>query len=156
MQRLTVMLCFAFVVVMNVCVAQLNFSTGWPKRSTEPSCKTSVESLMVIYKLIQVREVGVLCVVVLLTGFCLVLEWSAEACRLCKAIQLSLICKRFWGKRNRNKNFQKSYVLYSFLVYKISLYILNTTTFFTFFIEKSVKGSIILQIHHGAFTIITY
>ncbi|KAF5273423.1 hypothetical protein FQA39_LY07440 [Lamprigera yunnana] len=59
MQRIVIFL--LVVVTVNICVAQLNFSTGWGKRSqsgnpsgiTEGNCKTPVDTLMLIYKLIQ-------------------------------------------------------------------------------------------------------
>lgn len=54
MKRFIVML---FFLLTSMCAAQLNFSTGWPKRNIEEgNCKTSVDSLMVIYKLIQVSD----------------------------------------------------------------------------------------------------
>jgi hypothetical protein len=50
----TLLVVVALVLVL--CEAQVNFSPGWGKRSTlqDGPCKTSTESLMYIYKLIQV------------------------------------------------------------------------------------------------------
>nr|WKE35821.1 adipokinetic hormone preprohormone [Kalotermes flavicollis] len=49
----TLLVVVALVLVL--CEAQVNFSPGWGKRSTlqDGPCKTSTESLMYIYKLIQ-------------------------------------------------------------------------------------------------------
>lgn len=65
MKRLILIVCF---VLMSLCAAQLNFSPGWGKRAlaqnvnlgggNDPICKTSVESLMLIYKLIQVKFIS--------------------------------------------------------------------------------------------------
>lgn len=50
---------------VGICTAQLNFSTGWGKRASNSAnasplsdgnnCKTPIESLMMVYKLIQVK-----------------------------------------------------------------------------------------------------
>lgn len=48
------------LAIASICSAQLNFSPGWGKRTMpNPSpmgdnCKTSVDAIMLIYKLIQV------------------------------------------------------------------------------------------------------
>ncbi|XP_075221443.1 adipokinetic hormone [Lycorma delicatula] len=45
---------FCTIMMIVLCVAQLNFSPSWGKRSFGPeNCKTSMDSLMYIYKLIQ-------------------------------------------------------------------------------------------------------
>ncbi|XP_044256952.1 hypertrehalosaemic prohormone-like [Tribolium madens] len=54
-----VFLIVVLIVFAGVCTAQLNFSTDWGKRSgssTTPeanNCKESVETVMLIYKIIQ-------------------------------------------------------------------------------------------------------
>lgn len=48
------------LVVLGVCSAQLNFSTGWGKRApggnippSADNCKSSVDTVMLLYKIIQ-------------------------------------------------------------------------------------------------------
>lgn len=51
------------LVVLGVCSAQLNFSTGWGKRApggnippSADNCKSSVDTVMLLYKIIQVTK----------------------------------------------------------------------------------------------------
>lgn len=57
MYRFVVVIAIILVMV-SVSAAQLNFSTGWGKRASsravENDCKTSVDTVMLIYKIIQV------------------------------------------------------------------------------------------------------
>lgn len=57
-----VLLVVALIAFVGMCTAQLNFSPNWGKRSNPPAgtaettnCKESVETVMLIYKIIQVR-----------------------------------------------------------------------------------------------------
>nr|CAD7464086.1 unnamed protein product [Timema tahoe] len=54
MVRLLVILLVSSCLLVAFCGAQVNFSPGWGKRSITPeNCKTTMDSLMYINKLIQ-------------------------------------------------------------------------------------------------------
>lgn len=51
------------MALLGICIAQVNFSTDWGKRSLNPpsnasnnNCKVSIDTIMLIYKLIQVSH----------------------------------------------------------------------------------------------------
>ena len=59
MSRVAKTLFVVVALVLVFCEAQVNFSPNWGKRSglQDGPCKVSTESLMYIYKLIQVIEI---------------------------------------------------------------------------------------------------
>lgn len=51
-----VLMIMCAVALLVVCTAQVNFSPSWGKRGgPQESCKTSMDSLMYLYKLVQVQ-----------------------------------------------------------------------------------------------------
>lgn len=100
MKRLILIVCF---VMVGICTAQLNFSPGWGKRAmaqavntgggSDPTCKTSVESLMLIYKLIQVG--GGASLLTWQLTFAFFSERGAETRRLHEATELNPIFRHF-------------------------------------------------------------
>lgn len=100
MKRLVLIVCF---VMVGLCTAQLNFSPGWGKRAMvqaanaggtgDSTCKTSVESLMLIYKLIQVGWTCWCCNVSFNGMFLFVAERGAKTRRLYETTKLNAA---FW------------------------------------------------------------
>lgn len=90
MKRLVLIVCF---VLISFCTAQLNFSPGWGKRAmsqsvnsgsgSDSTCKTSVESLMLIYKLIQVKTNNLSCII-----YSVIIALQNEAQKLVECIKL--------------------------------------------------------------------
>lgn len=63
------------MALIGICIAQVNFSTDWGKRSLNPSsgssnnnCKVSLDTIMLVYKLIQVSHFNQLLLVNSLTA----------------------------------------------------------------------------------------